>query len=220
MLATMPMYDWPEVWAENDNQWAKMRDALRAEGLDAPEKLNREIGYTDSWTRPDLVLGQACGLPFVKELLGKVSLIGAVKMDLEGCAPGQYNSHIIVHQNSDLTMDDLAGRKYAYNTACSQSGLACLVKMGLTGGDALESGGHRASIKMIAEGHADFAAIDAQSWKLARDFEPSAGGVRIIGQTKPTPAPVWIAAKGADVETYRSALDVVKVSDDEYLSLL
>jgi len=177
----MPMYDWPEVWAENDNQWAKMRDALRAEGLDAPEKLNREIGYTDSWTRPDLVLGQACGLPFVKELLGKVSLIGAVKMDLEGCAPGQYNSHIIVHQNSDLTMDDLAGRKYAYNTACSQSGLACLVKMGLTGGDALESGGQ---------------------------------------QTKPTPAPVWIAAKGADVETYRSALDVVKVSDDEYLSLL
>ena len=221
MLATLPMYDWPEVWADNDARWTEMRDRLRTEGVDAPEKLDRQVGYQSSWTRSDLVLGEACGLPYIEALKDEVALIGAMDLELEGCNPAQYNSLIIVHQMSDLSMDDLNGKPYAFNTACSQSGLASIQKMGLTDGDGVMSGGHRASIQMIAEGTAEFAAIDARSWKLALTHEPRVSGVRIIGATPPTPAPVYIAAKGADVARYRRALkDVVPVTPDDYLSLL
>jgi len=136
MLATLPMYDWPEVRADNDARWTEMRDRLRTEGVDAPEKLDRQVGYQSSWTRSDLVLGEACGLPYIEALKDEVALIGAMDLELEGCNPGQYNSLIIVHQMSDLSMDDLNGKPYAFNTACSQSGLASIQKMGLTDGDA------------------------------------------------------------------------------------
>ncbi|MGN6537639.1 MAG: phosphate ABC transporter substrate-binding protein, partial [Mesorhizobium sp.] len=36
-IAALPMYDWPEVRAEVDAQWARLRDALRRRGVDAPD---------------------------------------------------------------------------------------------------------------------------------------------------------------------------------------
>jgi len=149
MLATLPMYDWPEVWAENDTLWAAMRDALRAEGIDAPDALDRRVGYEESWTRSDLVLGEVCGLPYIKGLSEDVSLIG-----------------------------------------------------------------------LVAEGRATFAAIDAHTWEIALKHEPRCEAVRVIANTPPTPGPVYIAAKGADVEAYRRALpSVIPVTADDYKSL-
>lgn len=221
MLAVLPMYDWPEIWAQNDARWAKMRDALRGEGIDAPDNLDRTVGYNESWTRDDLVLGEACGLPYIEELHDKVELIGTWDLDLKNCAPGEYNSHIIVHADSDLGMEDLPAKPFAFNTPCSQSGLGTLRTLGLSGGTGIETGGHRASVQMVASGKAEFAAIDANSWKLALKYEPSTQLVRVISSTKPTPAPAVIAAKGADVAAYRRALtDIIPVSVNDYRSLL
>jgi len=220
MLATLPMYDWPEVWAENDTLWAAMRDALRAEGIDAPDALDRRVGYEESWTRSDLVLGEVCGLPYIKGLSEDVSLIGAMDLKLEGCPPGFYRSHIIVAAESELGLDDLKGRDFAFNTECSQSGLATLRKLGLAEGRGQMSGGHRASIQLVAEGRATFAAIDAHTWEIALKHEPRCEAVRVIANTPPTPGPVYIAAKGADVEAYRRALpSVIPVTADDYKSL-
>jgi len=139
MLATLPMYDWPEVWAENDTLWAAMRDALRAEGIDAPDALDRRVGYEE---------------------------------------------------------------------------------LGLAEGRGQMSGGHRASIQLVAEGRATFAAIDAHTWEIALKHEPRCEAVRVIANTPPTPGPVYIAAKGADVEAYRRALpSVIPVTADDYKSL-
>ncbi len=221
MLATLPMYDWPEVWPQNDALWEKTRDALRAEGIKAPERLDRNIGYRESWLSPDLVFGEACGLPYIQELSDKVALIGAMDLTLKGCPPGHYNSHIIVGAKSGLEIGDLKGKTFAYNSTCSQSGFATLKALGLTSGKGLASGGHRASIQLVAEGRADFAAIDAHTWKLALMHEPRHIEVRILTSTKPTPAPVYIAALGADVEAYRRALPwVMPVTPDSYRSLL
>lgn len=40
-IAALPMYDWPEIRADVDAQWATLRDRLRAAGYDAPERLAR-----------------------------------------------------------------------------------------------------------------------------------------------------------------------------------
>lgn len=221
MLATLPMYDWPEVWAENDALWQQMRDALRGEGVKAPDTLDRKVGYHESWSHTDLVLGEACGLPYIEQLSDKVSLIGTMDLDLEKCPAGYYNSHIIVASDCELGLNDLNFRDYAFNSTCSQSGFATLRALGVTDGPGAASGSHRASIQMVAQGHATFAAIDAHSWKMAVTHEPLSKEVRIIASTPPTPAPVYIAAKGADVEAYRRALcRIIPVTPDDYKCLL
>jgi ABC-type phosphate/phosphonate transport system substrate-binding protein len=40
-IAALPMYDWPEMRAETDAQWVKLRDAFRDAGIKAPERLIR-----------------------------------------------------------------------------------------------------------------------------------------------------------------------------------
>ncbi|PSJ63852.1 phosphate/phosphite/phosphonate ABC transporter substrate-binding protein [Pseudaminobacter soli (ex Li et al. 2025)] len=41
MIAALAMYDWPEMRAETDAEWARLREAFRAAGLNAPEHLVR-----------------------------------------------------------------------------------------------------------------------------------------------------------------------------------
>jgi ABC-type phosphate/phosphonate transport system substrate-binding protein len=40
-IAALPMYDWPEARADTDAEWAHIRDALRGQGVRAPEVLAR-----------------------------------------------------------------------------------------------------------------------------------------------------------------------------------
>ena len=37
-IAALPMYDWPEVRGETDALWVKIRDALQARGIAAPDR--------------------------------------------------------------------------------------------------------------------------------------------------------------------------------------
>lgn len=222
MLATLPMYDWPEENSKTDAKWAAMAKALGDAGLNAPETLDRSVGYEESWTRDDLVLGEACGLPFIRELKDRVEFIGAMKLDLPDCPPGHYYSHIIVAASSDLELAELDSQIYAFNTKGSQSGLACLKSMGMARGEGLRTGSHRNSIRAVAAGEALYAAIDANSWNIAMRHETACKHVRIIGQTPTTPCPVYIAAKGVDVQAYRRALSefIVALDLDEYEYLL
>ena len=82
----------------------------------------------------------------------------------------------------------------AINSRDSQSGfgslmtsLASLCSDGQFLSGMVESGSHRESLRMVANGRADLAAIDEISWKLGLDHEPTVDGLRIFGRTDPTP---------------------------------
>ncbi|TIV91255.1 MAG: phosphate ABC transporter substrate-binding protein, partial [Mesorhizobium sp.] len=84
----------------------------------------------------------------------------------------------------------IRGRRFIFNSPDSMSGLIALTRDLEAMGESLdifasrgESGGHRSSIVAIAEGRADIAAIDCQSWALAQRFEPAARGVKVVGWT-------------------------------------
>ena len=47
----------------------------------------------------------------------------------------------------------------------------------------IETGGHRASIRAVAEGRADVAAVDCKTWALARRLEPVARKLAVVGWT-------------------------------------
>lgn len=196
MIVALPMYDWPEVRPFTEKYWSLIRHHLRAAGFEVPEDLTEPEDYFAHWRDPDLLLSQTCGLPFSAKLSGHVSLIGPVDHGLTGCAPGEYQSHVIIRADEDATsVEDLRGRRFGFNSRDSQSGHAAFVAAfgspDALFGEMVETGGHRASVLAVAEGRADAAAIDAVGWQLAMAHEPAAKGLRFWpARRPPRPCPI------------------------------
>ncbi|MGB8817886.1 MAG: PhnD/SsuA/transferrin family substrate-binding protein, partial [Rhizobiaceae bacterium] len=85
----------------------------------------------------------------------------------------------------------LSGLRLAYNVADSMSGYIALERDLQAQGSGLDifsecvmSGGHRKSIRMVAAGEADVAAVDCKSWALAQSHEPAARALAVVGWTE------------------------------------
>ena len=198
------MYDWPEVQEANDRLWAGICRHLP----DEPKALDRDIpDLAAHWLSPDLVLSQTCSLPYRTVLKDQVQLVGTPIYDLP-CDAGMYYSVLITRTAGDADMD---GRRLALNGADSQSGWAALhdhiTQHGASPGRVLVTGAHKASAQAVAEGRADFAAIDALTWSLIQRHTSFAGQLSEIGRTKPTPGLPYICAKDRNPVPIREALD-------------
>jgi len=112
----------------------------------------------------------------------------------------------------------MRGRRVAFNGDGSQSGYSALraAVAPLAEGDrffadSLKSGGHLASMELVAAGTADLAAVDAVCWGLARRHRPElAAPLRVLCRTATTPGlPLITAARRDDgeVAAIRAAVD-------------
>ncbi len=112
----------------------------------------------------------------------------------------------------------LRGRRAAVNGWDSQSGFSALraTVAPFTGGgrffgEVKVSGGHRASLRAVAEGSADVAAIDAVCWALAQRHEPSAfAGLRVLAQSPAAPSLPFITSSGGDPLRHVTMLDALR----------
>lgn len=212
-IAVLPMYDRPELRAETDLLWSMLREAIRDRGMDAPDTLSRNRPNRIAWAAPELVIGQTCGLPFVKALRGRVGLVGTPSYALEGCAPGQYRSALIVRDDAEIeTIADLRGKRPAINARDSQSGYAALMVVATPFanpagffGEPVATGAHQTSIEAVASGRADVAAIDAVSFALSQRYDAAAARVRVISWSEPTPGLPFITGRKPNVPTLATA---------------
>ncbi|AXI48260.1 hypothetical protein C1J03_21045 [Sulfitobacter sp. SK012] len=206
MIANLMMYARPELSEAHARYWALLRTSFADRGIASPETLAQEAEEFSVWRDPALVLSQTCGMPFRTQLQETVTLIGTPDFGLDGCAPGYYNSAIIVRED-DLRGDIAEYReaRFAYNMAISQSGWAApyahLQQHGFWFTKRFESGGHVNSAHAVANGSADIAAVDAQTWALIKRYEPWAEKLRVLEYTQPTPGLPYIAGPNADADT-------------------
>jgi ABC-type phosphate/phosphonate transport system substrate-binding protein len=192
-FASLPMYDWPEIQDATDAFWATVREQLEAEGIYAAEHLLRGGNDSAFWLSSDLLLGQSCGYPLATSLKGKVRYVTTPIYDVVGCEGAQYSSAIVVKRDSNIGLSSLAGRTFAYNSKSSLSGYQGIRAMF---GDpetyfanTLTSGSHRKSARMLANGGAEVAAIDAVCWHMLRQYEPeTTSRLWVIGWTNKCPA--------------------------------
>jgi ABC-type phosphate/phosphonate transport system substrate-binding protein len=204
-VAALPMYDWPVVRGANDLVWRRLAAALRARGLNAPESLERTRPEAEIWRDPGLLIAQTCGYPLVSGLLGHVRLVATPCYGVDGCEGALYSSHIIVRRDEPARdLAAMAGWIAAINSYGSQSGLAALYEscaaaggpQPFFGGSVL-TGSHLASMRSVAAGEADVAAIDAVCWALARrDCPELTGQLKSLGTTRPTPGLPFVTAAG------------------------
>ena len=211
MIASLPMYDWPEERAAVDGLWAAIRDGLRDRGVAAPEAPDRGVALWEAWLHAGLLLSQTCSLPYRTRLHGQVQLLGAFDLSLPGCPPGYYRSHIVTRADRAEGLDALARGVLALNGFDSQSGWAALAThaaaQGIPFTRFLHTGSHRDSARAVAEGRADLGCIDAVTWRLVERHDPDvAARLRIVESTAPTPGLPLITARGREAAPIRAAL--------------
>jgi ABC-type phosphate/phosphonate transport system substrate-binding protein len=226
VIASLPMYLTPETRAAHDALWALIRDGLRARGIAAPDALDHDILPMQSWSAPDLVLGQICNLPYRKYFRDSLTVIGTADYGLEGCAPGQYRSLIIVRPGHPAErLEDLDGATIAYSEADSCSGWGTLavwcLRKGIRLRPNLKTGAHRHSIEAVARGEADMAAIDAQTFRVLSRTVSETAQVRVIRATAATPGMSFVTRGTDDPALYREAIAAaIETLDPDHRSAL
>jgi ABC-type phosphate/phosphonate transport system substrate-binding protein len=201
-VVSLPMYDWPEIREATDSLWQAIHRQLSERGINAPDALERSVDPEALWNDPALLLSQTCGYPYANMLIDKVTLVGTPAHAVTGAAPGRYFSVLVARKGeAPHHPGELSEKRFADNMTHSQSGFAAPVRLLAASGHAslpqpLETGAHRASIRAVAEALADWAAIDAVTWELARRHEPAADDLVVFARTPETPALPLITSAG------------------------
>lgn len=179
-----------------------------------------ELDFETVWKHPDLLFGQTCWGPMEIGLSPHVRVVGQPDYSAyEGGKGELYSSAVVMRaagsgRSTDLAapengaaaipLDDIRGKRLAFNSHDSMSGLIGLTRDLAAQGETLglfsemvETGAHRASVAAVAEGRADVAAIDCRSWALIRRFDPHAAQVAAVGWTARRKGLPFITALGS-----------------------
>ena len=195
-LASLGMYDFPELRAANDVLWAAIAEHLTANGVEAPATLTRGRPLETVWRDPALMLGQTCGYPLMVDLRGAVQLVATPRYRAAGCQGPFYRSAIVVGAGAPAnTLEDLRGSRCAVNELKSNSGMNLLRAevSGIAGrdeffGEVHLTGAHAASLEAVACGRADVAAIDCITFAHLGRLRPDlVEGVRVLAWSQPSP---------------------------------
>ncbi|MFP6560612.1 phosphate/phosphite/phosphonate ABC transporter substrate-binding protein [Paraburkholderia sp. B3] len=239
-IAALPMYN---VTPRHAQSWrALLRDALDAfarTGGDAANATILDEPFGDLmvlWRRDNLLLSQTCGFPYrVLGLADAVHLIATPMFDAKGCEGPRYCSAIVVaataRARGATSLAACRGLRAACNGEDSQSGMNALrhavaphAREGRFFASVAWTGSHLASLRAIASGQADVAAIDCVTLALLRDASPDLlAEVEVIGMTTSAPGLPFIASRTLDerqAALLRDALDAAHAADPERARLL
>jgi len=208
VIAALPMYDWPEERARVDAFYA----ALRAKVPALPAQLERDRPAPEVWRDHRLVFSQTCWGPMAQGLSTHLKVLAQPDYsDVPGGAGPFYRSAIVARAGREMAQPKGAGAgaalpvpggRFAYNERGSLSGWIALA------GDAgdpqtwaealVETGSHRESIRAVAAGRADLAAVDCRSWALALAHEPCARALVVVGWTAARPGLPYVCSRRTD----------------------
>ncbi len=204
MIASLGMYDWPEVRRHTDELWAGLAAALRAEGItDVPARLERKTPLRLQWSSPDLLFSQTCGYPLTHAFDGMLTVLATPAYGVDGCAGSDYASAIIVQADSPYQVPaDLRDASACFNYSESMSGhlalravFAPLARDGRFFTGVSRSGSHPVSMQWVADGKVDTAAIDCVSYAVCRRYRPEiARRLRVIAFSPGVPGLPYVTA--------------------------
>ena len=218
-VASMPMYDMPEVQGSLDSLWAGMVRHLKREGLsETPDHIQHGRNLADLWNDPDLWFSQCCGYDIVRRYAGKLWPLATPHYGAPECKGSDYASNVVVAEDREANdVLEMFGAVCVVNGFESHSGsnaLKALVaprnRSGRFFSEIKVSGSHVASLEMIRRGEADVAAIDCVTFALLESCRPAAlAGIRKLGRTYRAPAIPYVTRWDDDddrVERLRAAV--------------
>ena len=216
-VASLPMYDLPELRAATDDWWSGLARAFARAGIDeVPAALSRGGKMDATWRRADLLFSQTCGYPLTHGLAGVLVPVATPAYDAPGCDGARYASCIVVRADDPAEdLAALAGRRCAINSRASQSGynalrhaVAPLSRRGRFFSEVVTTGGHAASLAAVAEARAEVAAVDCVTYALlARHRASAVAGLRLLSWTEAAPGLPYVTRASARGDLLRRLRD-------------
>jgi len=213
-IASLPMYDWPELRGHTSQWWQVLARNFAAEGLaGVPAMLNGHDQPRDDWHHAHLFMSQTCGYPLRHEFLDALEVIAVPRYKTEGCVGSDYSSMVVARKDDrHLSLRDFGGRSAAYNAEDSQSGYSSFraVIAPLAQGQpffsrVVKTGTHLNSMTAVVEKTADICAIDAVVWGLAKRIFPElVATLCVIAQTPAAPSLPYVTIKSRSDEHLRA----------------
>ena len=218
-IASLPMYDFPEIRKSLDGLWAGFARHLKRQGCkNVPQTLVHNLPLAKLWKDPHLLLSQCCGFDLVNSYADKLIPLATPEYGAPGCEDCDYASVVVVADHvKDSDVLNMRGAICVVNGRESQSGMnslrtliAPVSNQGCFFSKVLVSGSHADSLEMLREGRADVAAIDCVTHALLDYYRPRAlSGTRVLGLTYRTPAIPYVTQARTTVsvvERLRTAL--------------
>jgi len=217
------MYDFPEV----RDSTLKLLDALVGALQSCGEDVHAETPdgsvheeLMNMWRSNHTELSQSCGLPFVEDLHEYVDVIGTFLWTDVSDAHGRYQTVIVAREALNvLNVAELGGLRPVVSNTQSLSGWCSLgVAIAEVTNDSsfvrpfVQSGGHARSLQMLQDNNADFASIDAATFRLLSSHRPAiTSNLRVIGRGPLVPATPFIVSKscGATADQVFQVVDEV-----------
>lgn len=209
MIASLPMYDFPDLATHTDALWTQWSRLLREAGVDAPAALTRpQTDLLGHWRNDNLVVSQACGYPYRAWLHDRLALVGTFAY--RDVAPkGRYRCVVISRAGDGRPLTEFECPSIAANGSDSLTGWVCLgaaladAGIGRVGAITI-TGAHSRSVIAVASGTSDLAAIDAVTFSLLQRYRPYlTAAVRVIGFGPEVPGPPIVTAHPALAKALR-----------------
>ena len=223
MIAALPMYHSNPSRVEAF--WLEISEKLReSPSVYAPPELAWPDDLMKHWQRKDLLISQSCGYPLVTELKDKVLVVGTFHYRAPGCDGYMCRSQLVVRDNDPAkTLNDLRGRRVAYNGTDSQSGynslralVAPLSRNGKFFNESIETGSHQKSVMAVRDGLADIASLDCVSFSGFMKYAPEVTrGIRVLCQSAPYPGLPLITSVDAPDEVLAALRAALKWATHE-----
>jgi ABC-type phosphate/phosphonate transport system substrate-binding protein len=204
LVASLPMYNLPEMQAANRGFWQALSALLAEEGMSGlPAELAFGRPPVPDAIGTDVMFTQTCGYPLQTIYRGQHELVGVPTYNAPGCGDATHCAFILVRDDSSFhALADLRGSVFALNSRHSNSGMNLPRRLlaDIAGGEAffrdvVETGSHNASIERVQAGGADCASIDNMTYTFMQDYRPAAvAGLRVIAQTPTSPTIPFVTA--------------------------
>jgi ABC-type phosphate/phosphonate transport system substrate-binding protein len=195
---SLPMYNLPEMQADNRAFWGAMRVELSRLGLDdLPDDLDFTRRPVPDKIDTDTLFTQVCGYPLQTIYRGQATLLGAPVYAVKHCDGPTHAGVFIVGAKSRFErLEDLRGCRYAYNSRHSNSGMN-LPRRAIADiaggkpffGSIAETHSHPGNIERVAKGEIDATCVDNVTYAFVARYRPAlAEATRVLAPTPPSPS--------------------------------
>ena len=206
--ASLPMYNLPEMQAENAAFWLAIRtEAERFGVMGLPPALDFARKPVPERIEPDTVFSQVCGWPLQTIYAGQAKVLGVPAYGVAHCAGPTHAGVFIVRRDAHFrSVADLRGCDFLFNSLHSNSGmnLPRRVIAELAGsrpffGSIAETHSQPINLERVARGEADATCVDCVTYAFFARHRPAlAEQIRILAATPPTPAIPFVTAAATD----------------------
>jgi ABC-type phosphate/phosphonate transport system substrate-binding protein len=216
---SLPMYNLPEMQADNAAFWNAMQVELSRLGLDdLPEELDFNRRPVPDKIDTDTLFTQVCGYPLQTIYRGQATLLGAPVYAAEHCnGPTHAGVFIVGAKSKFRRLDDLRGCRYAYNSRHSNSGMnlprraiADIASGKPFFASIAETHSHPGNIERVAKGEIDATSVDNVTYAFVARHRPAlAEATRVLAPTPPSPSIPFVTTVHAPAdlkEALRKAL--------------